>query len=194
MKLTYNNQKLTAHIYNTTQKIKVDGKGHSKFVEKILEPHFTSSTNSHKNEISNYNKEIIESLSTKLVTRSNIKLRAGSVHTCTHCDFTSKTSTQLKKHINTHHTDLTNISASNSIQSSSSRKYLQGPKQSTRENSLCIQMNEDTSLLSDEVEDITNDLISNKKGITLEEVELTELVKVDQLIGDKTSTLEETET
>ena len=94
--------KFTLHIYNSTQRINVAGKGSIEFVEQVLKPYFSSQIDVMKNEISEYDKGVIKALSNKSVKRSNIKFKAapilGSLFSCNKCDFASKTKVQLTKH------------------------------------------------------------------------------------------------
>ena len=82
--LSWDNSKITIHAYNSTQRIKVDGKRHKELVEKFFKPYFTKMVMSLKTKITQYDKAVIESLSSKTVKRASVKFKAGSVLSCQH--------------------------------------------------------------------------------------------------------------
>ena len=136
----FDDKKITTHIYNTTQKIKVDGKDHLKFVECVLKPYFTKKINSHRYDISKTNENIIESLSAKTVKRSNVKYRGGS-------------SVSLRRNKTLNSTLRSNISTS-------SIKTISSKRQSTRENSFV--MNEEVSMAA--IEDMGRTIIDSPES------------------------------
>ena len=60
-----NSKKVTLSCFHTTQKIKVEGNNYNEFVNKYLRKQFTDSINVHAEEIDDYNKGVIATLSGK---------------------------------------------------------------------------------------------------------------------------------
>ena len=104
-----NSQKIVATCYNTTQKIKVEGKGYLEFVEKYLKKVFTDILQSiGANKIDDYNKGVIAALSgkRKVVSRPtrSIRYKAMATLTCTKCNLKFLNNTQLNIHRSSTHT------------------------------------------------------------------------------------------
>ena len=134
--------KVVCHLYNTTQKILVNGHGYKKFIDLFLKPYFMSKTEEDAEDINLFNQEVIEKLGPKKVKRSDIKYKKGTAFPCNSCDFATKSISTLKKHKSTEH-----------AQSFNSSKKLMEPRQSTRNNSIIERlMIEDVS-----VSDLTTD-------------------------------------
>ena len=150
--------KLTLHVYNSTQKINVAGKGHDSFVKEVLVPYFSNQVASLKNDIAQYNKKVIETLSSNVpkVKRSDVKFKAlsGSLSSCNKCNFSCKSKIQLIKHKSNVHSNSFNIRTRNQ----STTEELEGPKHSTRENSMSEVMNEDISIAAIETEVLIEDI------------------------------------
>ena len=104
-----NRNKITVTCYNTTQRIKVEGKGYFEFVEKFLKPYLMKKLNKDVHEkIDKYNKEVIAALSgkRKAVTRPmrSVRYKAMAQLPCSKCDLSFKNDAQLKKHKTIMHT------------------------------------------------------------------------------------------
>ena len=85
-------------MYNTTQRILVNGHGFANFIEKFLKPFFNSKLSLNLEDIASYNKQVIETLGPRQVKRATVKYKGGSSFSCKVCDFSAKTITTLKKH------------------------------------------------------------------------------------------------
>ena len=128
-----NNNKVAVTCYNTTQRIKTEGKGYQNFVEKFLKPLLLKKLSKAVLEkIEKYNQDVITALSgkRKAVSRPMRRMRykAMTSLSCSKCDLSFKNDAQLKKHKTLMHTKGINDS------SGSMKSFL---------------LVEDTSLLSD---------------------------------------------
>ena len=92
-----NSDKIVAHLYNTTQRILVNGQGYEQFIRLFLKPYFESKLSGNIQNIENFNKEVLAALSgkRKAVTRPTRSVRYKAMTarpTCTQCDesFTNK--------------------------------------------------------------------------------------------------------
>ena len=139
--LVSKNYKHTLHIYNSTQKIKVDGRSFDNFANNILKPYFTNMVNSLKADIVKYDTAVIETLGTKFVKAKKVQGNAdvNSLVSCNRCNFSTKSYMQLKKHKGKNHTKGYSIANLN--------KPLT-PDHSTRENSRIEIMHEDLSIIN----------------------------------------------
>ena len=135
-----NRDKIVLHLYNTTQRILVNGHGYEDFVEIFLKPFFGSKVQSCVQEINTLNEEVIKKFGAKTVKRADIKYKRSSSLPCNKCDFSCKTQLTLNKHKSNVHTSVL------------------GPRQSTRNNSLVRSMM---------LEDMTTELMD--KSLSLEE-------------------------
>ena len=91
--LSDKSSRIVMHQYNSTQRITISGKGYREFLNNVLDPFFSKKVESLRDNITKYDKHVIESLGSKTtkVKRSNIKFRTspGSVFSCNKCDFES---------------------------------------------------------------------------------------------------------
>ena len=122
-----NRDKVVLHLYNTTQRILVNGHGYEDFIEFFLKPFFEAKVHDYPNEILKVNNEVIKKFGPKTVKRSNVKYKGGSVFNCNKCEFTFKTQIMLNKHKDSDH-----------ILSFNKTKCLVQPRQSTRNSSLLM--------------------------------------------------------
>ena len=98
------NNKYTLHIYNSTQKIKVDGKCSIMFVDKSLEPHLIQKIEILKENIVKYDEAVVKTLGTKSKKKSVLKSRSGAILvSCNRCEFTTKSQSQHLKHKRINH-------------------------------------------------------------------------------------------
>jgi hypothetical protein len=124
-----NRDKVVCHMYNTTQRILVNGHGYANMIQYFLNPFFESKISSNLNDIASYNKQVIETLGPKQVKRATVKYKRGSSFLCKVCDFSAKTLTTLRKHKDNEH--------ALSFDTSKSISFCLVPiKQSTRNNSI----------------------------------------------------------
>ena len=124
--------KVICHLYNTTQKILVNGHGYKRLVELFLKPFFHSKIESCPQEIQTLNEEVSLKFGAKTVKRSNIKYNSGSTvaqrFACSLCDLTFKTLSSLNKHKSANHTTTLSFNLSQNL--------MIPQQQSTRNNSL----------------------------------------------------------
>ena len=85
-------------MYNTTQRILVNGHGFANFVEKFLKPFFESKLSLNLEDIASYNKQVIATLGPRQVKRVTVKYKGGLSFSCKVCHFSAKTIASLKKH------------------------------------------------------------------------------------------------
>ena len=149
--------KVVLQMYNTTQRILVNGHGYRKLIDYFLKPYFESKAALHNGEIVAFNNAVLETMGPKRVKRSSVRYKSGSTFSCKSCEFASSTSVTLKKHMRTDHAISFNSTKSSS---SSLREPL---KHSTRNNSI----HEQEALLQDNMT-ITN-ISDHTQDIALEE-------------------------
>lgn len=139
--LVSKNYKHTLHIYNSTQKIKVDGRSFDTFANNTLKPYFTNLVNSLKADIIKYDTAVIETLGTKFVKAKKVQGNSdvNSLVSCNRCNFSTKSNLQLKKHKQKNHTKGYSITNLNPPLT---------PDHSTRENSRIEIMHEDLSIIN----------------------------------------------
>ena len=180
--------KITAHIYNSTQRIKIEGKGFRDFVDNVLEPHFSKIIQSQKSEIAYYDANVLETLTSKKVKRSNVK----SSFSCQHCEFLCKTAVTLNKHKISSHSDMVLVGA----------KLIHSSEENTTENTLPKIMNEDISVVDVyeaaavyDVEETVLDIATTDHGKDLLSIEFvpTDVKVTDNVPGINVVTLEELE-
>ena len=104
-----NGQKIVTTCYNTTQKIKVEGKGYLEFVDKYLKTLFVNILNNvGESKIDDYNKRVIAALSgkRKAVSRPmrSVKYKAMASLACNKCELKFVNNSQLSLHKVTDHT------------------------------------------------------------------------------------------
>ena len=98
--------KVVIHSYNTTQNIKIDGKGYIQFIETYLEPYFNDDIKRMERHIVESNRNILTDLSNAPktpVTRST-RYKPVSNFECNKCDFVSLDHKQLRVHKTYKHT------------------------------------------------------------------------------------------
>ena len=108
-----NREKAVCHLYNTTQKILVNGNGYAQLVDYFLKPYFVAKLPIFESQISNYNNLVLETLGSRKVKRSDVKYNGGSTFGCAKCDVSCKTLSLLEKHKRKVHA--INLSVSRSI-------------------------------------------------------------------------------
>ena len=117
--------KVVCHLYNTTQRILINGHGYKKFIDLFLKPFLVAKINECLDDIENFNDEVVAKLGPKTVKRSNIKFKKGPAFPCHSCEYAAKSVLGLKKHKKNEHI----------LSFNSSNKMLE-PRQSTRNNSV----------------------------------------------------------
>ena len=122
-----NRDKIVLHLYNTTQRVLVNGHGYEEFVVSFLKPFFEAKVQEYPNEISNINNEVIKKFGPKTVKRSSVKYKGGSVFSCNQCETTFKSQMMLNKHKDNDH-----------ALSFNKAQCLPEPRQSTRNSSLLM--------------------------------------------------------
>ena len=90
--------KVVCHLYNTTQRIMVNGKGYEKLTEIFLKPLFQSKVDFYQKEINVLNEEVLKKFGPKVVKRSDVKFKEGSSYPCFRCDLIFKSVLTLNKH------------------------------------------------------------------------------------------------
>ena len=82
--------KVVCHLYNTTQRILVNGKGYDKFIQIFLKPYFELKLSQNIQDIEIFNKDVVAVLSgkRKAVTRPtrSVRYKARTRPTCNQCD------------------------------------------------------------------------------------------------------------
>lgn len=118
VRFVVNNSKVVVTCYNTTQRIKVEGKGYQCFVEKFLKPLMMKKLSKKVYEnIERYNKEVIAALSgkRKSVSRQrpmrSVRYKTMAKLSCSRCELAFKNEAILKKHKITVHTKGANDSS-----------------------------------------------------------------------------------
>ena len=117
-----NNEKIVVHIYNTRQKLTIQGKRYKWFVDNYLEPFFKLRISSNISKIEEINKSIISKLKPKS-SKQNMNTKTSLVEEaeileCDKCDVTTTNAENLRKHIVQDHT--VNVFHGLQIQSSNS--------------------------------------------------------------------------
>ena len=127
-----NDQKVVMHCYNSTQNLKVDGNAHVHFKEKFLEPLLLEEIDKVKEQITNYDKQLISTLDTKSTTGPmkgiSVKKIRNSIEqnlfTCKTCHITFKNFSSLSIHkqehsVKSHHTSSSLLPIGNSTRNNS---------------------------------------------------------------------------
>ena len=161
--MTVEEMKVVIHSYNSTQNMKVDGKGYIQCIERYLEPYFNEKIEKMENSIAEWNKNILNTLNkptrTTPVTRST-RYKPVTNFKCKNCEFVSLSHRQLKMHKISQHTR--NLDDSQISQDTSTMDF----QHSTRDNSFCEQL-----LVEDmTITDISS--INNVRNTALEEIDL----------------------
>lgn len=104
-----NGEKLVIHIYNSRQKLMVQGRRHDWFVDMYLEPFFKLRIAKSMPKIELMNKTILSALSLKQNRRTktndkDIISEEADILICDKCDFHSEVANELRKHIIDEHT------------------------------------------------------------------------------------------
>ena len=118
IKFLYKKNMITVTCFNSTQKIKIEGRCYIEFVEAILTPFIRTKLDKTTLEnIDNYNREVIAALSGKRKALSrptrSVKYKAMAKLPCTKCDATFSSSITLAKHKRIIHTRGADESRSN---------------------------------------------------------------------------------
>ena len=100
---------VTLTCFNSTQKVKVEGKGYQEFVKTILDPLIKTRLNRNTLEnIEKYNRDVIAALSGKRKALSrptrSVKYKAMAKFSCTKCDTIFSNKTTLTRHRKIVHT------------------------------------------------------------------------------------------
>ena len=159
-----NRNKIVCHLYNTTQRVLINGHGYDKFIKAFLIPYFETKINLNNQEIANFNKLVLESHGSRQVKRSSVKYKQGSNHICRVCDFSAKSLTSLRKHKESH----------NSV---SFEGYQALMSSSTRNNSI-------SEAILQENLTITNTSTESTKVLNLEETSVKEPINLKQIMCD----------
>ena len=108
VKFKVNEDNISVTCFNTTQKIKVEGRGYLGFGSKYLLPLLCEKIKSVSQQMDQYNKEVIAALSgkRKAVSRPmrSVKYKAMAKIPCTKCEISFVNNTQLNKHKRMMHT------------------------------------------------------------------------------------------
>ena len=104
-----NGDRITVCCYNTTQRIKVEGKGYHMFVSKFLQPLLCDKISRvPPGRIDKYNKDVIAALSgkRKAISRPgrSVKYKAMAKLPCSKCEISFANNSQLNNHKKTMHT------------------------------------------------------------------------------------------
>ena len=126
-----NSDKVVLHLYNTTQRILVNGHGYENFVEIFLKPFFLSKVQAYPQEIQRINEEVSQKFGAKAMTKPSVKKKGRTSP--------SKSQTLLNTHSkNTHEVSFNEAN------------IMTEPRQSTRNNylneSLMIENMTDTDI------------------------------------------------
>ena len=110
VRFRYKSERITITCYNTTQRIKAEGKGYVEFVEKFLKPFLTNKLSKIPlRRIEKYNKDVIAVLSGKRKVMSrptrSVKYKAIPKSNCTKCEMSFSNGMQLNKHKKLMHTN-----------------------------------------------------------------------------------------
>ena len=68
----FGKNRVVIHSYNSTQNMKIEGKGYIDFIEKYLEPYFLQRIKKVESRINEYNKKVVGNLAKPAVRRSTI--------------------------------------------------------------------------------------------------------------------------
>ena len=83
----FGKNRVVLHSYNSTQNMKVEGKGYLEFIETYLEPHFLQMIRKSDPKIAEYNKNVIGNFAKPTVRRST-RYPPASKFICKKCDNT----------------------------------------------------------------------------------------------------------
>ena len=118
VKIMMNNTKITVTFYNTTQRVKIEGRGYVDCGRNIIIPLFREKIASVPlGKIEQYNKDVIAALSgkRKVVSRPvrSVRYKSTAKLPCSKCEITFMNSSQLNRHkITKHVSDVNNIDSS----------------------------------------------------------------------------------
>ena len=118
IKFCVNNNKVTVTFYNTTQRVKIEGRGYAEFGRNVLIPLFRNKIlNTPPGKIEQYNKDVIAALSgkRKVVSRPvrSVRYKSTAKVPCSKCEITFLSNSQLIKHKSTKHVSNVNSLDSN---------------------------------------------------------------------------------
>ena len=98
-----NNDKIVMHIYNTRQKITIQGKKHKWFVDNYLEPFLKLRISNCQEEIDMINNSILNKLSSK-IDNNNLTLdEEAEEYLCDKCSYIPRNASDLRDHIKESH-------------------------------------------------------------------------------------------
>ena len=86
----FDKNRVVIHSYNSTQNMKVEGKGYLEFIQRYLEPYFLQRIQDNDARITEYNMKIVGNL-TKPVVRRSTQYKPASQFICKKCDHTLET-------------------------------------------------------------------------------------------------------
>ena len=112
------NTKITVTCYNTTQRVKIEGRGYIECGRKVIIPLFRAKiASAPPGKIEQYNKDVIAALSgkRKVVSRPvrSVRYKSTAKLPCSKCEITFMNSSQLNRHKVTKHVSDGNSSDSN---------------------------------------------------------------------------------
>ena len=178
IKMVKNGVKITVTFYNTTQRVKIEGRGYYDFGGKFLIPLFKNKIESTPpGRIEKYNKDVIAALSgkRKVVSVSrpvrSVRYKSTSKLPCSKCEITFLNNSQLSKHKKTKHSS---------------------PVSDTNMSIKCMPLVDDLSLI-----DMTDSVNDNEEieEVTMEEISPPQIVavQVEEKQREKTFKCEECE-
>ena len=111
-----NSCKITVTCYNTTQRVKVEGRGYLEFVKSYLKPLFYAKLEEvTPGKIDHYNKEVIASLSGKRKARTrptrSVRYKSMTKVPCPKCELSFMSDGQMRRHKSMMHTKCLNDTA-----------------------------------------------------------------------------------
>ena len=109
VRFSVNGEKIVFICYNSTQRIKVEGRGYLKFMQKFIQPFFEDRLRKIDHvKLDRYNKDVIAALSgkRKAISRPmrSVKYKAMAKLPCNKCDTSFMNTTHLNRHKRTMHT------------------------------------------------------------------------------------------
>ena len=101
-----NTDRLVLHAYNGTQNLMVQGKNYANFAVNYLEPFFSKKVNEDLEDIEKFNSNVKEMLGQKK-TALNPRTRSAKPFNCPECNVRSTTVADLKMHMKSSHSRIT---------------------------------------------------------------------------------------
>ena len=93
LEFKFNSEKIVIHVYNSTQKLLIQGRKHCWFVENYLEPFFKIRISKLMTEIEQINRDIITTLDEGTLDEE------AEILYCDKCDFSAQSGENLRNHI-----------------------------------------------------------------------------------------------